>query len=194
VRADYLDYATGQNLKGLDATEALTGLLRRLRGRPATTQDLEQVQQRSAAASPSLPEDIVSADAALGDFELLGELGRGGMGIVYRARQRSLRRIVALKVLPPSLAADATLAQRFRREIAALGRCAHPNVVGILGSGVEHDRADYAMELIDGADLGKVGKTLAAWQKEGSALLSHRVAEAAAQNTDQSIETSSSPG
>ncbi len=164
VGADYLDYATGLPLRGLDASEALVNLLEQLRNQPATPEDLQQLQQRSAASCRAIPEEVVGADAVIGDYVILGELGRGAMGIVYKARQRSLRRTVALKVLPPSLAADETMGARFRREIAALGRCNHPAVVSILGAGVDRDRAYFAMELIDGADLARVAKRLADWQ------------------------------
>jgi serine/threonine protein kinase len=119
-------------------------------------------------------EAIVAAGAAIGDFELIDELGRGAMGIVYRARQRSLDRVVALKVLPPALAADEVTLARFRREIAALARCEHPNVVKILSSGVDGDRYFYAMEFVDGADLALVSRRLAEWSTDRSSAIRRR--------------------
>src|SRR6185295_8514868 len=91
-----------------------------------------------------------------GEFELLGKLGEGGMGVVYLARQRSLDRVIALKMLPPGASDDAVAAARFRREMTALARCDHPNVVKILASGDEHGRLWYAMEYVEGADLAAV--------------------------------------
>ena len=87
------------------------------------------------------------------------------MGVVYRARQRSLNRTVALKVLPPSMAADPVSLGRFRREIAALARCDHPNLVKILTSGADGDRHYYAMELVEGMDLAALFEVLAAWNR-----------------------------
>src|SRR5262249_46329388 len=105
-----------------------------------------------------------AAGETIGDFTLEGELGRGGMGVVYRARQRSLNRQVALKVLPPALAADPVSLARFRREIAALARADHPNLVKILTSGSDGDRHFYAMELVEGTDLSALFEVLRAWK------------------------------
>ncbi|MGV3486668.1 MAG: protein kinase domain-containing protein [Planctomycetaceae bacterium] len=93
-----------------------------------------------------------------GEFELLTRMGQGGMGIVYRAWQSSLHRQVAVKTLQRS--ADSKAAARFAREIHALARVEHPNVVKIFSSGIEHDQLYFAMELIDGADMGAVNERL----------------------------------
>ena len=72
------------------------------------------------------------------DLDLLSFLGRGGMGAVYKARQKSLDRIIALKILPPQLAADPSgsgFAQRFTHEAQALARLNHPNIVTIYDFG-----------------------------------------------------------
>src|SRR5512146_1920449 len=83
------------------------------------------------------------------------------MGVVHLARQESVGRLVALKMLPPALADDAVAVARFQREISALARCDHPNVVKILASGQVGGTRYYSMELIEGADLAEVGKALA---------------------------------
>ena len=90
----------------------------------------------------------------LGEFELLSELGRGGMGVVYRAWQPSLGRQVALKCL--LRAGDPKAEARFAREIHALGRVEHPNLVKVFTSGSEGDQWFYAMELVEGATLAAV--------------------------------------
>lgn len=95
-----------------------------------------------------------------GDYELLGKLGEGGMGVVYLARQTSLDRLVALKMLPPGTTADPVALARFRREVRALSRCKHANVVEILAAGTECGRAYYAMEYVEGADLAQVADAL----------------------------------
>jgi serine/threonine protein kinase/Flp pilus assembly protein TadD len=97
----------------------------------------------------------------LGDYELVGELGRGGMGVVYLARQRSLGRLVALKLLPAALAGDAAALARFRREVRALARVDHPNVVKVLASGTLPDgQPYYAMEYVAGCDLEQLWQEL----------------------------------
>ncbi len=89
----------------------------------------------------------------LGDFELLDELGRGGMGIVYRARQVSLDREVALKVLPSSARRNRAAVARFRRESQAAARLHHTNIVPIYAQGEQDGKFYYAMELIEGESL-----------------------------------------
>ncbi|MFH0980884.1 MAG: protein kinase [Planctomycetota bacterium] len=91
--------------------------------------------------------------ARLGDFELLGELGRGGMGIVYRARQTSLNREVALKVLPSLAWRNRASVARFCRESQAAARLHHTNIVPIYAQGEHQGRFYYAMELIEGESL-----------------------------------------
>ena len=71
----------------------------------------------------------------LGDFEILGRLGQGGMGAVYQARQTSLDRLVALKTLQASLAGDPEYIARFRREAKAAAGLNHPNLVQVYAAG-----------------------------------------------------------
>ena len=91
---------------------------------------------RSSGAQPGLPE--VSARTAgkmIGEFAILREIGRGGMGVVYEAEQTSLRRRVALKVLPSSAAADAKQLGRFKNEAQAAAQVQHPNIVPVFAVG-----------------------------------------------------------
>jgi len=94
--------------------------------------------------------------ARLGEFEILRELGRGGMGVVYAARQPSLNRSVALKVLPPALRRDERLHARFRREAEAAGRLRHPNIVPVYSIGESAGAPFFTMELVDGRSLAEV--------------------------------------
>jgi len=89
-----------------------------------------------------------------GDYEIVDELGRGGMGKVYRARDVSLERIVALNVLPANLARDPTYVQRFVKEARAAARLNHPNIVQIYNFGSIEGTYYLAMEFVDGRSLG----------------------------------------
>jgi serine/threonine protein kinase/Flp pilus assembly protein TadD len=92
----------------------------------------------------------------LGDFEIIRELGRGGMGVVYEARQISLDRRVALKVLPPALGLSSRAARRFEREARAAAKLHHTNIVPVHAIGEQDGFHFYAMELIEGESLDHV--------------------------------------
>ncbi len=108
--------------------------------------------------APSLPlgPDFDPEQAQLGDFRLLREVGRGGMGVVYEAEQLSLSRRVALKVLPFAAALDAKHLQRFRTEAQAAACLHHPHIVPVHGVGCERGVHFYAMQFIDGQTLAAV--------------------------------------
>jgi serine/threonine protein kinase/phage shock protein PspC (stress-responsive transcriptional regulator) len=86
-------------------------------------------------------------------FELLELLGRGGMGAVYKARQKNLDRLVALKVIPPEAAKDPTFAERFQREARAMARLNHANIVTVYDFGQVGDLYYLLMEYVDGVNL-----------------------------------------
>jgi serine/threonine protein kinase len=86
-------------------------------------------------------------------LEILELLGRGGMGAVYKARQRGLDRLVALKILPVEAARDPTWPERFAREGRALARLSHPNIVAVYDSGEAQGLYYFAMEFVDGLNL-----------------------------------------
>jgi serine/threonine protein kinase len=92
----------------------------------------------------------------LGDFRILRELGRGGMGIVYEAEQISIGRRVALKVLPFAAMLDRQQLNRFKNEARAAGTLDHPNIVAIYSVGCERGVHYYAMQLIEGQSLAQV--------------------------------------
>jgi serine/threonine protein kinase len=86
-------------------------------------------------------------------LEILELLGKGGMGAVYRARQPTLDRMVAVKILPPAVAADPTFAERFTREARALARLNHPHIVSVYDFGQVQGQYYFVMEYVDGANL-----------------------------------------
>ena len=89
----------------------------------------------------------------LGEFELVREIGRGGMGVVYEAVQTGLNRRVAVKVLPAGFAADQTRLRRFTVEAQAAAAVAHPNIVPVYAVGEDRGIHFYAMRLVDGVAL-----------------------------------------
>lgn len=96
----------------------------------------------------------------LGDFRLVREVGRGGMGVVYEAEQISLKRRVALKVLRFGPVADEQAMQRFQREAETVGRLHHTNIVPIYAIGADVGVRYYAMQFIEGRDLGRIAREL----------------------------------
>ena len=155
-RTEYLGYHPGRVVERMDLGDEQRALLSRVLGMEVDPAQAERWAANSQAEEPPLPPSA-AAEAPrrrLGEFELLSELGRGGMGVVYRAWQPSLGRQVALKCLLK--AGDPKADARFNREIHALGRVEHPNLVKVFTSGVEAERWFYAMELVQGANLAAV--------------------------------------
>lgn len=112
--------------------------------------------------SLSLSENDADAASAidllgtLGDFRLLREIGRGGMGVVYEAEQISLHRRVALKVLPFAALADARGLQRFQNEARAAATLHHPNIVPVFFVGSDKGIHFFAMQLVDGPSFADI--------------------------------------
>jgi serine/threonine protein kinase len=102
------------------------------------------------------PEAVLPPEGTLGDFRLLREIGRGGMGVVYEAVQLSLGRRVAVKVLPLAATFDGRQLQRFENEARAAAHLHHGNIVPVFAVGCERGVPYYAMQLIDGQSLAAV--------------------------------------
>jgi len=122
------------------------------------------VAESTAGAGSSLPASVVQQvepGRVLGDYELVREIGRGGMGIVWKARQVSLQRSVALKIFPWSAPAGASsssssLGQRFDLEAQAAARLDHPHIVSVFDIGESEGVRFYAMQFVDGVGLDAV--------------------------------------
>ena len=99
---------------------------------------------------------VLSMPKALGDFQIIREIGRGGMGVVYEAVQKSLKRHVALKVISTLIAGSEKQLKRFRREAESAASLHHSNIVPVYGIGEDHGLQYYAMQLIDGVTLAEI--------------------------------------
>jgi serine/threonine protein kinase len=117
---------------------------------------IELAHGASLALEPAAPVHLENPVSTLGDFQILREIGRGGMGIVYEAVQLSLGRRVALKVLPFAAGLDAKHLARFRTEAHAAAGLHHTNIVPVHAVGCERGVHFYAMQLIDGRSLDAV--------------------------------------
>lgn len=108
----------------------------------------------SLESSADLP-----TDSLLGPYRILSKLGAGGMGTVYKARHQHLDKIVAVKVLPARLTREPEAVARFKREMKAVGRITHPNIVQAFDAGEIDGTHFLAMEYVDGTDLNQLVKT-----------------------------------
>jgi tetratricopeptide (TPR) repeat protein len=114
-------------------------------------EDVRPAPQPAAGAPPP-----VGPLRRLGEYRIVREIGRGGMGVVYEAEQESLGRRVALKVLPPGALGDAQHVERFQREARAAARLHHTNIVPIFAVGEEGGTHYYVMQYIEGQPLDDV--------------------------------------
>jgi WD40 repeat protein/serine/threonine protein kinase len=167
-RAEYLGYSSGRTEERPDLGTEQRALLARVLGMAVAEEQADQWAAHARTEEPAEETPDRPAQRALGEFELLSVLGRGGMGVVYRAWQPSLGRQVALKKL--SQTGDAKVEARFRREIRALGRVEHPHLVKVFTSGSDGDQWFYAMELVEGAPLSAVCDRLRASTAGASAV------------------------
>jgi serine/threonine protein kinase/tetratricopeptide (TPR) repeat protein len=128
-----------------------------VRSGPATASFAPELDQ-PRAPRPRKPRHVPTIEG----YRILGVLGQGGMGVVYRALQAKLNRTVALKVLPAVLgAANPQLVARFRREATAAARLHHTNIIPIYDFGESKDAYYYAMELINGQPLNALVESMA---------------------------------
>jgi serine/threonine protein kinase len=108
----------------------------------------------------------VSSTRILGDFRIIREIGRGGMGVVYEAEQISLKRRVALKVLPFAAVLDPKQIQRFKNEAQAAANLDHPHIVSVYSVGCDRGNHYYAMQYVEGQSLAELVEQQRAGSKE----------------------------
>ena len=120
----------------------------------AATTPIAAIRDREASDKPEKSQLDLVREALKDDYEIDGELGHGGMATVYRARERSLDRDVALKVLPFALSHDEQFVERFQREARTAAKLEHPNIIPIYRVGKSGDVIFFAMKLLKGKSLG----------------------------------------
>jgi eukaryotic-like serine/threonine-protein kinase len=118
--------------------------------------EMEQVKEDHEEATEQLAAPATPALRQLGDFRIIREVGKGGMGIVYEAEQVSLGRHVALKVLPKTMLLDAKAKRRFEREAKSAAKLHHTNIVPVFGVGEQDGMPYYVMQFIQGLGLDEV--------------------------------------
>jgi serine/threonine protein kinase len=146
-------YRRGEHPTVTEYVEQYPDLAERIRETFPALAMIEELGSVGGRAAATVPIEVSCPTMRLGDYRLLRVVGRGGMGVVYEAVQESLGRLVALKVLPSSLAGRPQYLERFQREARAAARLHHTNIVPVFGVGEENGICYYAMQFIRGQGL-----------------------------------------
>ena len=130
--------------------------------RRSAVRALRQKQKRESAAdtrtkdAERVPVSLLSVPKLVGDYDILAEVGRGGMGVVYKARHRGLNRLAALKMVLAGEFASPAQELRFRLEAELAARVQHPNIVQVYEIGIYEGRPFLALEWVEGGSLARL--------------------------------------
>lgn len=138
---------------GLLAAESAADLTRESDDRKIPPAQLAMQQGLLSPAQVEIVETLLNPQTAIAGYEILGLLGFGGMGVVYRARQKSLGRIVALKTVTLNAKTNPGRLSRFEQEAQTVGKLLHPHVITAYDFGRDGGRLFFAMELVEGEDV-----------------------------------------
>jgi WD40 repeat protein/tRNA A-37 threonylcarbamoyl transferase component Bud32 len=180
ARQGLLEEVLGEYMERLDRGEAVDQehllarhpeLAEELRSYFAASEEVERLGRQAGGGSltepfpPAAAEEALLADGTVGrvgDYELLGQIGEGGMGVIYKARQVSLQRLVALKMIRADRLASPADERRFRSEAEAAASLDHPHIVPIYEVGEHHGQPYFSLKLIEGGSLAQQLPRLAA--------------------------------
>lgn len=162
-------FEAGESLDESQVLAAHPDLADQLRAFFASHHQVERITAPLRRASQEAGNDCAADIRQVGDFRLLREIGRGGMGVVYEAEQISLRRPVALKVLPFAAAIDTRQLHRFQNEALAAAQLHHENIVPVYAVGSERGVHYYAMQLVEGESLAGMIAELRRNRSDGKA-------------------------
>jgi hypothetical protein len=159
-QVEFLSYTTGRTERDKSTADSMRQLLATITGDKVSGNEFSKLIDKSRKADPTKSSDREDEEGdsdsgriRIDDFEVLTEIARTGSGIVYLARQLTLGRVVALKMLPTTMT-DEDARERFQREVTALAQCEHPSIVKVLASGrTPSGQLYYAMEYVSGANL-----------------------------------------
>ncbi|MSR47648.1 MAG: hypothetical protein EXS13_11400 [Planctomycetes bacterium] len=152
-------------IEAAEEIELVDVVLERLRARAKRD---ASTGARAKAPAPA-PERDPWIGKKLGDFVLLERVGRGAMGLVFKARQASLQRDAAVKILPFEALSNANQVTRFDKEARVAARLRHPHLDSVFAAGCDHDVHWFAMELVDGPDRAREIKRLRGEVVDGAA-------------------------
>ena len=147
------DFLTVAGELALLAPETVRDLVREATVRNLSPSQLALQRGLLSAIQVDIVETLLRPNETVPGYEILSVIGHGGMGVVYRARQKNLDRIVALKTVLVSQMGDASAVQRFEQEALTVARLRHPNVVAAYDFGRHEGRLFFAMELVEGENL-----------------------------------------
>src|ERR1041385_5568675 len=137
-------------------TDLPKGLCARCALREMLAEGAESAVGSAAQEAEPVTPAVVETGADFGDYQLVEEIARGGMGVVYKARQRSLQRMVAIKMILAGRLAGKEVTQRFRGEAAAAGTLQHPNIVAIHEIGMHRGQHFFSMDYVEGQNLAQM--------------------------------------